>query len=132
MTDFSERLEMYLEAEMIQPKDVEDINIILDMFKEVYGVELFEENADTFVAHLCAAYGRSATGEDVEPLGDFVLGEIKAQPSYDRSVEILHRLMEVTDRPLIETEQDYLLLHINNLIAKLTESGEWKMDHFEF
>ena len=87
--DFTERLNLYLEGGMIQPDDVADVQAIITMFDQKYHIVLQEENADTFIAHLCAAFGRSATGEEVEPLPP--------------------------------TEQDYALLHINNLIARLAE-----------
>ena len=43
--DFSERLQLYKEGGMISEKDVDDVNAIIKMFKDEYGVELQEENA---------------------------------------------------------------------------------------
>ena len=123
--DFTERLDLYLEGGMIDENDVQDINNIIAMFKDEYGVTLLEENADTFIAHLCAAYSRLKSGEDVEELPDVVLDEVRALDSWPTSLKILDRVMAVTHNPLNETEQGYALLHINNLIARLQETGEW-------
>jgi len=88
-------------------------------------VKLEEENAAPFIAHLCAAYGRLVTKEEVDELPEAVVSELKSLDTYELSKEILKKVMNVTKNPLNETEQGYALLHINNLIAQFKESGEW-------
>lgn len=117
--DFTERLELYLDGGMIGQKDVDDINAVVRMFKEEYGIELCEENAGTFIAHLCAAYGRNTTHEEVEPLLEEAFAEVKELASYPLSLKMLGSLLAATGNPLNETEREYALLHINNLIANL-------------
>ncbi|MCH1941485.1 PRD domain-containing protein [Holdemania massiliensis] len=119
--DFTERLNLYLEGGMIQPEDVADIQAIIAMFDTKYHIVLQEENADTFIAHLCAAFGRTASGEEVEPLPSEVKAELEGLDSYPKSKEMLQDVMAAARNRLNETEQDYALLHINNLIARLNE-----------
>lgn len=126
--DFEERFEMYLEEEMNSKDDIDDIRNIIKMFKDKYGVELSEENAGTFIAHLCAAYSRLTTNEEIEELPKEVIDELTGLDTYDFSKEVLEDVMQVTHHPLNKTEQGYALLHINNLISLLGESGEWKLD----
>lgn len=121
--DFTERLELYQEGGMINENDVKDVLAIVAMFQEKYHVQLCEENADTFVAHLCAAFGRNATHEAVEPLMEEALDEVKALESYPLSVEMLENIKGVIHNSLNQTEQEYVLLHLNNLIAKLNEKA---------
>lgn len=121
--DFTERLELYQEGGMINEDDVKDVLAIVAMFKETYSIELCEENADTFVAHLCAAFGRNTTHEAVEPLMDEALAELKELESYPLSVEMLENIKGVIHNSLNQTEQEYVLLHLNNLIAKLNETA---------
>ena len=116
--DFTDRLELYREGGMIDNKAVEDVNAIIKMFKDEYGYVLEEENADTLIAHICAAYSRNVTKEEVEPLPDVVKDELTGLETYPKSLEILNRLVEVTQNPLNQVEKDYALLHINNLIAR--------------
>lgn len=123
--DFTERLELYKEGGMIDDKAVEDVNAIIKMFKDEYGVELQEENADTFIAHICAAYSRNVTKEEVEALPDVVKNELMGLDTYEQSLEILNRLVEVTQNPLNQVEKDYALLHINNLIARFKGENNW-------
>ena len=117
--DFTERLELYQEGGMINADDVKDVLAVVDMFKEKYGIQLCEENADTFVAHLCAAFGRNATGEPVEPLMEEAFAEVKALDTYPLAVEMLESIKGVIHNTLNQTEQEYVLLHLNNLIEKL-------------
>ena len=65
------------------------------------------------------------TDEEVEQLPLEVIEELKGLETYDLSKEILNKVMTVTKNPLNEIEQGYALLHINNLIAQFTQSGEW-------
>jgi len=117
--DFTERLELYQEGGMITETDVKDVLAIVEMYKQRYGIELCEENADTFVAHLCAAFSRNHTHEPVEPLMEEVFAQVKELETYPRSLEMLENVKSVIHCPLNETEQEYVLMHINNLLDKL-------------
>ena len=124
--NFDERLELYREGGMLTDNDVKNVNAIIDMFKDDFGVVLEEENADFFIAHICAAYGRNVTKEEIDPLPDAVRNELEGLDTYEESLKVLERLLEVTDSPLTDVEKDYCLLHINNIIHHFKESGEWK------
>lgn len=119
--DFTERLELYQEGGMIKEDDVKDVLAIVAMFKEKYDIQLCEENADTFVAHLCAAFGRNATQEKVEPLLPESFAEVKELESYPLSLDMLENIKSVIHNSLNQDEQEYVLLHLNTLIAKLNE-----------
>ena len=116
--DFTERFELYKEGGMINDEDIRDLNAVIRLFEEKYGLKLEEENASMFIAHLCAAYGRLVSKEEVDEVPKEVLDELKGLESYDLSKKILKEVMNVTKNPLNETEQNYALLHINNLIAQ--------------
>ena len=121
--DFTERLELYQEGGMIKEDDVKDVLAIVAMFKEKYDIQLCEENADTFVAHLCAAFGRNATQEKVEPLLPESFAEVKELESYPQSLDMLENIKSVIHNSLSQDEQEYVLLHLNTLIAKLNEEA---------
>jgi len=124
--DFSERLELYKEGGMLNDDDIKDVLAIIEMFKIHYGVELQEENADTFIAHICAAYSRNVTNEPIDELPESVREELEGLQTYPESLEVLNRLVEVTNNPLNQVERDYALLHINNLIARFIDEGIWR------
>ena len=115
--DFSERLSLYMEGGMLTDEDIKDIEAILALFKDKYEMVLEEENADFFIAHISAAYNRNKTAEPVEELPEEVMSELLSLATYDKSKEILDDILRVTHNPLSETERNYALLHINNLLA---------------
>ena len=115
--DFSERLSLYREGGMPTDEDIKDIEAILALFKDKYEMVLEEENADFFIAHISAAYNRNKTAEPVEELPEEVMSELLSLATYDKSKEILDDILRVTHNPLSETERNYALLHINNLLA---------------
>lgn len=113
--NFDERLNMYLDGEFIKKSDVDNINRIVSMFKEDEDMELNEENAGTFIAHLCAAYSRLDKDEEIDDLPDEVFEEIKSTPTYDKSLEIFKKIDDITK--FNDIEKKYVLLHLNNLLA---------------
>ena len=115
--DFSERLSLYREGGMLTYEDIKDIEAILALFKDKYEMVLEEENADFFIAHISAAYNRNKTAEPVEELPEEVMSELLSLATYDKSKEILDDILRVTHNTLSETERNYALLHINNLLA---------------
>lgn len=115
--DFSERLSLYREGGMLTDEDIKDIEAILALFKDKYEMVLEEENADFFIAHISAAYNRNKTAEPVEELPEEVMSELLSLATYDKSKEILDDILRVTHNSLSETERNYALLHINNLLA---------------
>lgn len=125
MTDFKERLEMFKEGEMIDDEDIKSINNIIDVFQNKYNVTLCEENASTFISHVCAAFYRFANNEEVDPLPDEVFKEIESLDTYQDSLNIFNDVMQVVHKPFSDSERAYVLLHINNLISLLKSQGEW-------
>ena len=123
--DFKERLELYRDGGMLSDGDVKDVNAIIDMFKNEYNVVLQEENAEAFVAHICAAYGRNVTKEKIDPLPETARKELEGLDTYAESLQVLERLLEVTSNPLSDIEKGYALLHINNLIRQFSDIDEW-------
>ena len=123
--DFTERFKLYKEGGMITDSDIKDLEAVIKLFEDDYGVKLEEENAAPFIAHLCAAYGRLVTKEEADEDPEAVIEELKALDTYNLSKQILEKVMMVTQNPLNEVEQGYALLHINNLIAQFKEKGEW-------
>ena len=89
--DFTERLDLYKEGGMLTDDDVKDVEAIIKMFKDDYGVELQEENADTFIAHICAAYSRNKSGEPVDELPEAVRSDMSEiyKEKYLHKAEVL-------------------------------------------
>ncbi len=115
--DFEERLQLYTEGGMINDNDVKVVHEIIEMFEKEYGIVLTEENAGMFIAHLCAAFGRNVSKEKIPPVSKDMMQELVTLESYPKSLEILDRLRQITKGSLNSTEEEYALLHINNLLA---------------
>jgi transcriptional regulatory protein LevR len=115
--DFTERLNLYQEGGMLSEEDVKQVLAVIRSFEERYGMILEEENADFFIAHLCAALGRCTQNEEIPPVCDEVMEEMRSLPTFSQSQEILHTVMKDAQLVLNETEQNYALLHINTMLA---------------
>ena len=125
MTDFSERLNLYKEGNMLDDNDIKDIKAIIKMFKDYYHIELTEENASVFITHICSAYNRNKTNYLLDELPKEVKEELLHLETYAESLNMLDRIIDITSNYLNQTEKDYMLLHINNLIRYFKENNEW-------
>ncbi len=128
--DFEERLKLYTEGGMITDNDVKVVHEIIDMFEKEYGIVLTEENAGMFIAHLCAAFGRNVSKEKIPPVSEDMMQELVTLESYPKSLEILDRLRQITKGSLNSTEEEYALLHINNLLATV-KVNQKKGDNYD-
>ena len=117
--DFKERLDLYEEGGMITALDRAQIEELIKVFATKYGYVLEEENAATFIAHLCAAFARTTSGESIEPVSEEIMAEIRDLASYPKSLDMLEDVVTVTKGRLDVIERDYALLHLNNLIASI-------------
>ena len=115
--DFKERLDLYEEGGMIDSKDRADVEKIIAMFAEKHGIGLCEENAGTFIAHLCAAFSRCHTHEEIDPVPEVVCNEIEGLDTYKESLTILDDVIALSDDRLNDVEKEYALMHINNVLA---------------
>ncbi|MBQ4343480.1 MAG: PRD domain-containing protein [Erysipelotrichaceae bacterium] len=126
MTDFTDRLDLYKDAGMLTEKEVDDVFRVLDLFKNEYEVVLCEENAEFFIAHLSAALHRNDSGEEVIPMPEEAMNQLRDEPHFSLSETILNQIIARVETEIRKEEYGYLLLHLCALIAKLTEQGEWK------
>ena len=102
--DFTERFELYKEGGMITDADIEDIKAVIALFRNKYGVTLEEENAGTFIAHLCAADGRLVSKEPVDELPKEVIDEL------EHNGEHYTACLEYFDDPKKALEADPVLI----------------------
>lgn len=66
--DIEERLRILIDSGTLSQKNYLNVKQVMNYFKNTHGITLTEENAASFITHLCMALERIDKGEEVEPL----------------------------------------------------------------
>lgn len=112
------RIAIFKKSGILSEAAAKDVDRLLSLFSNVYGIELTEENAGPFVTHFCMALSRRDNGDDISPMPDELFEEIELSDSYEAAVYIANGI-DGCIAPLPENERRYVLLHIVNLIENV-------------
>lgn len=76
-----------------------------------------DDALETFITHLAMAGQRALDGVEEEGYDSLILEELKAEEGYDRALELRDSMLCGCGIPFSPTEQEFLLVHILNLIG---------------
>lgn len=76
-----------------------------------------EDKAAMFITHLAMAGQRVLDGVEEHPLDNTLLDGVKKEPVYQRAAELKDELLKETDIRFPEAEQDFLTVHLCNLLT---------------
>lgn len=79
------------------------------------GINLESERGHMFLTHFAMSLGRLNKGEDIEPLPEAMMAEIKHSKGYRLALEFTKYLEEIINKKLPEGEKGYILLHLSTL-----------------
>ena len=113
--DLSIRLNILKDAGQITENTYKTINEVILLLKEKRGIILTEENGAMFVTHLCSALTRIEKKDLVNKIENSILEEIKQDANYDKTLEIVKDLENVTGE-FPEEERDFIEMHICTLL----------------
>lgn len=76
-----------------------------------------QDKMEMFITHLAMAGKRMEEGTEENPMDEDLLESIKEEPDYEKAFKLLERLLGETDLRFSKTEQDFLSVHICNLLS---------------
>ncbi len=76
-----------------------------------------QEKMEMFITHLAMAGKRAEEGTEENPMDPEILESLREEPVYERAVRLRDRLLEETDLSFPKAEQDFLSVHICNLLS---------------
>lgn len=77
-----------------------------------------QDSLNVFLTHLAMALQRNKNGDYVNQMETFMKEEIENQPQYLKVVELANQVVSKLNLFLADSEFDYLLLHLCNLIKE--------------
>lgn len=111
-----ERLDILEGAGQIDKNTVGAIDDFVKILEDRFAIEITDENGSMLVTHLAMALSRIQAGEEITPLDDFLLDELRASPAYKEIPSLIEELEKQVDLEIPKAEYGYIGLHLANLV----------------
>lgn len=111
-----ERIQILQVNDVISGKVAEYVKSVVDrILSEVPAVD--REKMETFITHLAMAGKRAEEGTKENAIDEAVLQSVKEEEAYERAVMLRDQFLSMTDIVFPEAEQDFLSVHLCNLLS---------------
>lgn len=109
------RLNLLLDAGEIDEDIIQIIKEFTEIIERELSLTITEKNGSMLVTHMAMALARIEKGEEILPLDDVLMGEVKTSDIYDRVPLLISKLEEKFNIEIPESEFGYIALHLCNL-----------------
>lgn len=116
MDELDERLNLLQTCGFVDEIGREDLESIVRVLTQEYGVSRDSELLGTLVTHVAAAMKRVREGEEVNPLSEEVLNDVYESAVYANARHIQQEILSQMNCKLPAAEEDFLLVHIGGLL----------------
>lgn len=120
MPILDDRIQILRESGVISGDTAEQILRLRSLFLEEYGIELTEENASSYITHMCFALERIAKKEGVAPLDEAIVEEMADEDDYESACVIADGVFRQFSC-LTKAERDYVILHVITMLKRIRE-----------
>lgn len=121
-----ERIELMETSGMISPHTKAKVNKLCALFKEMYGIELTEQNASACVTHFAMALERLDKGDEIAPASDAMMEELRQHSDYSAALYMAENIFEQIS-PLSQNELGYIILHIITVLGSIRKEYDKKI-----
>ncbi len=121
MKELEKRLTILKEVGQIGNESFELAFKIIKSLEEKHGIILKEENGSMLVTHIVMANERMISKEKLNPLSDIIKEELNTNPNIELSKEVTNTIIKDFGENFDKTEEDYILMHVCNLVGSLNE-----------
>jgi PRD domain. len=114
--ELNDRLELLCNGGQISGKIKESIINVIKLFDNKLNIKLTEENGAVFITHLAIAAERMMRNKKINPMDDNLYREVRENPNYHRSVDVLEDIEKETGMEFPENEKAFIILHICSIL----------------
>lgn len=111
-----ERLSILRESGLITVDVYNKLEHMIEGYKNVYGIELTEENASMMITHLSQAMMRVLTGDEINEPDPMIVDELKNSEYYLKMEEMYKETCTMLDFEFPKDEKWFVFVHIGTLI----------------
>ncbi|RPF48715.1 PRD domain-containing protein [Hydrogenoanaerobacterium saccharovorans] len=112
------RLGILRQSEMLSDNNYHKIQQVISYFKEKQNIDLNEENAATFITHLCSSLERISKGEKINEIDKDVYSSVKEESTFDQAVLISKDLQAMLPE-IPDSELKFIIMHIGVLLGRI-------------
>ena len=109
------RVKILADNEVISRKVADYTCRVVDQILEQVP-EAAQDKVEMFITHLAMAGKRAEEGTEENPIDGAILEAVKAEAVYPVALTMRDSLLSLTDIVFPETEQDFLSVHLCNLL----------------
>lgn len=120
-----ERVEILLNAEMLDEKTVKAIMDFLDYLNKEHNIETSDKNFGVFISHLSAMYCRIKNGKLVNSLSDEIILDLKSDLNFKKANKLVGILESNLYFNVSKDESYYLILHLLSLFENINKEEKW-------
>lgn len=91
--------------------------------EEQFNTKLNEENASMLITHVCMALPRIKKGEEINPINEMALAEIKQSQAYKKVPALVKNLEQNLNLQIPKSELGYIALHLCSMEEKNNSKG---------
>jgi len=99
---------------LLNDENYQRVQDIIAFLQEQYNLELTEDNATSFITHLCVALERISRGEEIGELDPDVYEAAKSEPIFDKALRLSLELQKRYPT-LPDSEIKFITMHIGAL-----------------
>ncbi len=114
MDAIQQRINIFLQAGMIEPSEAKILNQWIDRIDE-YSKDYDIEKMERLVTHSAMMMKRQRENAVVDSMPEFIFESVKEDVHYEDCVEIYEKMNAIF--PVSENEKKYLILHLCGLYA---------------
>lgn len=109
------RLNLLLDAGEIDEEIIQIIAEFTRMVEEELSLSIDEKNGSMFITHMAMALSRIKKGEEIMPMDESLLDEVKASNAYNKIPTLIDEIEKRFDINIPKSEFGYIALHLCNL-----------------
>lgn len=111
-----QKLQILRESNVIDDQAVDFANKVIELLSNK-GYISEKDQCDAFITHLVMATSRQKTAEEISPIDDEMLSQLKAENCFNEAKKLWEHIEEISPVTFRENEFGYFYLHLCTLLT---------------
>lgn len=129
MSDLNNRLNILKRAGQIENDSIVLANSVIEKIRKLHNIELNEDNGAMLVTHIVMANERMKKKELINPLDESIALQLSNEKFFDVALDTLNEIILLFGEKFQESERNYILMHLLNILRGLDEGISIKDDN---
>lgn len=119
MDKLDERIEFLCQSGFVNEVGKHNLEELVHILTLECGVSRTNKHVVMLITHVAMALKRTTTGEQVNPISESALKEVRESSVADEAIRVQTMLLNAMENNLSEDEKNYVLVHVGSLLMAL-------------